>query len=64
MGYPTVVITEEILREGMQIESVEITIDDKLRLLDAIVDAGLKRIVVGSLRRARSGPHRWPRSTS
>jgi hydroxymethylglutaryl-CoA lyase len=48
MGYPTVIITEEALREGIQIENVDISVDDKLRILDAIVDAGLKRIVVGS----------------
>lgn len=48
MGLPNVIITEEALREGMQIESVDITVDEKLRILDAIVDAGLTRIVVGS----------------
>lgn len=47
-GYPKVIITEEGLREGMQIESVSITVDQKLKLLDAISDTGLKRIVVGS----------------
>jgi hydroxymethylglutaryl-CoA lyase len=48
VGYPIVIITEEGLREGMQIESVDISLDDKLRILDAISDAGLRRIVVGS----------------
>lgn len=48
MGYPKVVITEESLRDGLQIESTEITVDQKLRLLDALADSGLKRIVVGS----------------
>ena len=46
--YPRVVITEESLREGMQIESTAITVDQKLRLLDALSDTGLTRIVVGS----------------
>lgn len=47
-AYPTVVLTEECLREGMQIESVSITVEQKLELLDAISDTGLTRIVVGS----------------
>ena len=46
--YPKVVITEESLRDGLQIESTEITIDQKLSLLDALSDSGLARIVVGS----------------
>jgi hydroxymethylglutaryl-CoA lyase len=36
------------MREGMQIESVDITIEDKVRLLDALSATGLKSIVVGS----------------
>ena len=47
-GLPRVVITEEALREGMQIESAAITVDQKLRLLDAIGASGISRIVVGS----------------
>jgi hydroxymethylglutaryl-CoA lyase len=47
-NYPRVVITEESLREGMQIESVSITIEQKLALLDALSETGLSRIVVGS----------------
>lgn len=47
-NYPRVVITEESMREGMQIESVAITLEQKLQLLDAISETGLKRIVVGS----------------
>jgi hydroxymethylglutaryl-CoA lyase len=46
--YPSVILTEEGPREGMQIESTAITVDDKLRLIDALADAGLRRIVVGS----------------
>jgi hydroxymethylglutaryl-CoA lyase len=48
MAYPRVHITEECMREGMQIESVEISVDDKVRLLDAISRTGIKRIMVGS----------------
>lgn len=47
-GYPRVVITEEGLREGMQIESTSITVDQKLELLDKLSETGLQRIVVGS----------------
>lgn len=46
--YPRVHITEEIMREGMQIESVSIALDQKLELLNALSQTGLKRIVVGS----------------
>jgi hydroxymethylglutaryl-CoA lyase len=47
-GHPHVVITEEGPREGMQIERPEISIDDKVALIEALADAGLRRIVVGS----------------
>jgi hydroxymethylglutaryl-CoA lyase len=46
--WPNVVLTEEGMREGMQIESVDISLDDKVRLLDSLSETGLKRIVVGS----------------
>lgn len=45
---PTVVIIEEGMREGMQIESADIAVADKIRLLDALSATGLKHIVVGS----------------
>jgi len=48
MSHPTVHITEEVMREGMQIESVDISVADKVRLLDALSKTGLKRIMVGS----------------
>jgi len=48
MRYPKVVITEESLRDGLQIESTAITLEQKLRLLNALSDSGLSRIVVGS----------------
>ena len=48
MAYPRVILNEEGMREGMQIESAEIGVHDKIRLIDALSDTGLKRIVVGS----------------
>ncbi len=48
MSYPRVHINEECMREGMQIESVDISIEDKVRLLDALSATGLTSIVVGS----------------
>lgn len=47
-NYPTIVFTEEVMREGMQIESASIPTEDKVRLLNALSDTGLKNIVVGS----------------
>lgn len=47
-GRPTVVVQEEGLREGMQIESADIPVADKIRLLDALSATGLTRIVVGA----------------
>jgi hydroxymethylglutaryl-CoA lyase len=46
--WPKVVFTEEGMREGMQIEDANISVDDKARLLDSLSDTGIKRIVVGS----------------
>jgi hydroxymethylglutaryl-CoA lyase len=46
--WPRVVLTDETMREGMQIESVTISVEQKLRLLDALSATGLQRIVVGS----------------
>ena len=36
------------MREGMQIESADIPVEAKIRLLDALSATGLKHIVVGS----------------
>ena len=47
-GYPKIVHTEEGMREGLQIESANISVDAKVRLLDALSDTGLKEIAVGS----------------
>lgn len=47
-GYPTIIHTEEGMRDGLQIESADIPVADKIRLLDALSETGLKEIVVGS----------------
>ena len=46
--YPKIVYTEEGMREGMQIESKDIPVDQKVALLDALSETGLKQIVIGS----------------
>ena len=46
--WPKVNYKEEGMREGMQIEDANIPVDDKVRLLDALSETGLKHIVVGS----------------
>ena len=47
-NWPTIVYKEEGMREGMQIENSNISVDDKVQLLDALSETGLKQIVVGS----------------
>ncbi len=44
----SVIITDDTMREGLQIESAEIAVDAKLRLLDALGDTGAKVISIGS----------------
>ncbi len=56
MGLPEIVLNEEGMREGMQIESAAIAVEDKIRLIDALSDTGLKRIVVGSFVSPRYTP--------
>ncbi len=46
--YPKVNYKEEGMREGMQIEDAQISVEDKIMLLDALSETGLKQIVVGS----------------
>ena len=46
--WPKVNYKEEGMREGMQIEDANISVEDKVRLLDALSETGLKHIVVGS----------------
>ena len=47
-SFPRVDIIEEGMREGMQIESADISTESKLLLLDTLSQTGLKTIVVGS----------------
>ena len=47
-NYPTVLITDETLRDGLQIEREGVTIGEKLELLNAMVDCGINRLVVGA----------------
>ena len=46
--WPTVRYKEEGMREGMQIEDANISVDDKVELLDMLSETGLQSIVVGS----------------
>lgn len=45
---PRVILLEEGMREGLQIEDAAIPVADKIRLLDALSATGLRNIVVGS----------------
>jgi hydroxymethylglutaryl-CoA lyase len=47
-GYPKLLLTEEGMRDGMQIESADIPVRDKIDLLDKLSETGLKEIAVGS----------------
>lgn len=47
-SYPRVILTEEGMRDGLQIERADIPVEDKIRLLDALSETGLKQIAVGS----------------
>ncbi len=44
----SVVITDDTMREGLQIESADITVAEKLRLLDALGETGARVISIGS----------------
>jgi hydroxymethylglutaryl-CoA lyase len=44
----SVEIRDDTMREGLQIESPDIPVDDKLRLLDALGETGAKVISIGS----------------
>ncbi|MDP6875362.1 MAG: citramalate synthase [Alphaproteobacteria bacterium] len=44
----SVVITDDTMREGLQIESADIPVEEKLRLLDALGETGAKVISIGS----------------
>ena len=43
MTFPRVCLNEELLREGMQIESVDIPVESKVKILDALSATGLTR---------------------
>jgi hydroxymethylglutaryl-CoA lyase len=47
-AYPRIVYTEEVMREGMQIEDAAIPLEAKIELLEALSDTGLQKISVGS----------------
>src|ERR1035437_10809483 len=47
-NYPSILHTEEGMRDGLQIENADISVHDKIRLLDALSETGLKEIAVGS----------------
>jgi len=48
MSRPKVVITDETLRDGLQIERLGVSLDEKLKLIDMLVAAGVNRLVVGA----------------
>lgn len=52
----TVEITDVCLRDGLQDEPVIVTTEDKLRILDALVDAGVRRLEIGSFVNPRKVP--------
>lgn len=54
--FPTVHLNESALREGMQIESVEISTAEKLEMLDALIATGIEQIEVGSFVSPRYTP--------
>ena len=47
-NYPKVLLTEEGMRDGLQIERADIPVGGKIRLLDMLSETGLKEIAVGS----------------
>ena len=47
-GYPKIIHTEEGMRDGLQIESADIPVAAKIRLLNALSKTGLREINVGS----------------
>ena len=53
---PFVDVRDDTMREGLQIESKDIPVEDKLRLLDALGETGLKTISIGSFASPRWMP--------
>jgi hydroxymethylglutaryl-CoA lyase len=54
--WPKIVYSEEVMRERFGIERGDIPIADKVALLDALADAGLRRISVGAFVNPRFVP--------
>ena len=48
MNFPTVILSEEIIREGFGIEDKNIPLAAKLALIEALSHTGLKRITLGA----------------
>lgn len=48
MNWPTVIYSEEVMREGFGIEHAGIPMQAKVELLEALSETGLKRITVGA----------------
>lgn len=53
---PAVTIEDQTLRDGLQVESGVFSLDEKLRLADLLIRAGLRRIQVGSFVHPRRVP--------
>lgn len=54
--YPEVRLTDETLRDGLQIEREDISVDEKLALLGLLLEAGVKRLMVGASVSAKWSP--------
>lgn len=54
--YPRVIITDETLRDGLQIERLGVTVEEKLEVLELLVASGLRRLVVGAFVNAKWSP--------
>jgi hydroxymethylglutaryl-CoA lyase len=54
--WPKFSYTEQGMRDGIQIEDANISVEDKIRLLDALSETGLKEITVGSFVSPRYTP--------
>jgi hydroxymethylglutaryl-CoA lyase len=56
VAFPKVCLNDELMREGMQIESVDIPVESKIQVLDALSATGLTQIEVGSFVSPRYTP--------
>ena len=48
MAWPTVIYSEEVIREGFGIEDVRIPVEARVELVDALSATGLKRMTLGA----------------